>query len=71
MIKNGVVIAYNGKYGLIKSNNDIIDFEHKDISLNQKISTNDYVEFRIEKKYPNVKIARNINLIKQDNNTQS
>lgn len=59
----GIIDSYNGKYGLIKVNNELIDFESKDISLNQEINKNDKVEFRLEIKFPDIKIARNINKI--------
>ena len=59
----GIIDSYNGKYGLIKVNNELIDFESKDISFNQEINKNDKVEFRLEIKLPDIKIARNINKI--------
>ena len=63
MIKQGKVKKYNGKYGLIESENEIIDFSSKDISLGQELKEEDIVEFRIEEKFPNIKIARNINIL--------
>ena len=58
----GKITKYNGKFGTIKlANNEEIDFEYKDISFNQNININDIVEFRL----PNIKIARNINVIHQ------
>lgn len=59
----GKIKCYNGKYGTIVTQNDIIDFSKKDISLNQKISVGDMVEFRLENKFHNIKIARNVNKI--------
>lgn len=56
----GVVNFYNGKYGTITSENEIIDFEVKDISLDYKLKVGDLVEFRVEQKFPDIKIARNI-----------
>ena len=44
----------------ITSENEIIDFEVKDISLNYKLKVGDLVEFRVEQKFPDIKIARNI-----------
>lgn len=62
----GKITKYNGKFGTIKlANNEEIDFEYKDISFNQNININDIVEFRLEIKFPNIKIARNINVIHQ------
>ena len=62
----GRITKYNGKFGTIKlENNEEIEFEYKDISFNQKININDIVEFRLEIKFPNIKIARNINVIHQ------
>lgn len=59
----GIINFYNGKYGTIKMDNVILDFENKDISFNQKLNVGDIVEFRIEEKFPNIKIARNITII--------
>lgn len=59
----GKINFYNGKYGTIKKDEEIIDFESKDISLNQKVAVGDIVEFRIETKLPNIKLARNITVI--------
>ena len=39
---------------------ETIDFEVKDISLNYKLKVGDLVEFRVEQKFPDIKIARNI-----------
>ncbi len=62
----GIIESYNGKYGEIKSELGIIDFEKKDISFNQIINEKDVVEFRVEEKTSNIKIARNISPIKLD-----
>lgn len=56
----GIINSYNGKYGTIIKDDEIIDFEFKDISFKQKLNIGDVVEFRIEQKFPNIKIARNI-----------
>ena len=62
----GKIKEYNGEFGtIITKDSELIDFDLKDISFNQKISINDLVEFRLEIKFPNIKIARNINLISQ------
>lgn len=63
MIAIGIVDSYNGEYGTIKIDQEIIDFEKKDISFNQEIKVGDIVEFRIEERFPNIKLARNINVI--------
>lgn len=60
----GKIIHYNGKYGTIVTEKDEIDFSKKDISLNQEVSVGDLVEFRLENKSSNIKIARNINKLK-------
>lgn len=62
----GIVKKYNGNYGEIKSELGIIDFSKKDISLSKEIKENDIVEFRIEEKVGNIKLARNI-IIKENN----
>lgn len=67
----GKINSYNGKYGTIIKDDEIIDFEFKDISFKQKLNIGDVVEFRIEQKFPNIKIARNItpiidNMYKKD-----
>ncbi|MBQ9318686.1 MAG: hypothetical protein IJR82_03565 [Bacilli bacterium] len=60
----GKITTYNGKYGtIITQDNELIDFDFKDISFNQNINEGDIVEFRLEIKFPNIKIARNINVI--------
>ena len=61
----GIINRYNGKYGTIKVDNTLIDFEKKDISFNQDLKVNDIVEFRIEDRFPNIKLARNITLIEK------
>ncbi len=63
----GVVNLYNGKYGtILTKENEIVDFEFKDISFGQKINIGDIVEFRIDQKFPDIKLARNINPISSD-----
>ena len=60
----GKINEYNGKYGtIITQNNEFVDFDFKDVSFNQNVSIGDTVEFRLETKFPNIKIARNINVI--------
>lgn len=61
----GVIKFYNERYGYIKKDEEVIDFDIKDISFNQKIKDNDLVMFRVEKKFPNIKIARNITKIEK------
>lgn len=59
----GKIKSYNGKYGtIITENKEEIDFEFKDISFKQTLSSGDIVEFRVEKKFPNIKLAKNISL---------
>ena len=64
----GIVEEYNGKYGLIRVNNELIDFDSKDISFNQNIRVKDTVEFKLEIRFPDIKLARNINKIKNSSN---
>lgn len=60
----GKINKYNGKYGeIITKDNDIVDFNFEDFSFNQNINIGDIVEFRLEMKFPNIKIARNINVL--------
>lgn len=60
----GKINKYNGKYGtIITQDNEFIDFDFKDISFNQNVNVGDIVEFRLEVKFPNIKIARNISVI--------
>ena len=56
----GYVKEFNGRYGIIESNDLIIDFDKKDISLNQELKVGDKVEFRIEEKKGPLLIARNV-----------
>lgn len=67
----GIVEEYNGKYGLIRVNNELIDFDSKDISYNQNIRVKDTVEFRLEIRFPDIKLARNINKINNSSNKQN
>ena len=64
MKEKGIIDSYNGKYGTIKMNNEIVDFESKDISFNETLHVGDTVEFRVERKFPNIKLARNIKSLK-------
>lgn len=60
----GKITTYNGKYGTITTqDNEVIDFDFKDISFNQNINEGDTVEFRLEVQFSDIKIARNINVI--------
>lgn len=60
----GKINKYNGKYGeIITKDNDIVDFNFEDFSFNHNINIGDIVEFRLEMKFPNIKIARNINVL--------
>ena len=56
----GKVEKYNGKFGTIVTQDDVVDFDFDDISFSQNINVGDIVEFRLEKRIPNIKIARNI-----------
>ncbi len=60
----GKINTYNGKYGtILTQDNELVDFDVKDISFNQNIKIGDIVEFRLEVKLSNIKIARNINIM--------
>ena len=60
----GKISDYNGKYGtIITQDNEFVDFDFKDISFNQNVNVGDVVEFRLEVRFPNIKIARNITVI--------
>jgi len=66
MKKIGVVIEYNGNYGIIKdSDNKIIDFSHKDL-FTKNIVIGSIVEFREEIKDLDLRIARNIKIVKNN-----
>ena len=56
----GVVESYNGEFGIIKSELGFVDFENKDISFKKDLNVGDVVEFRVEKRFPNIMLARNI-----------
>ncbi len=61
----GIVNAYNGEYGTIVTKDDlVIDFSKEDISFNKKINVGDFVEFRLEERFPDIKLAKNIIIIK-------
>lgn len=60
----GKINEYNGKYGtIITQADEFVDFDFKDISFNQNVNVGDIVEFRLEVRFPNIKIARNITVI--------
>ena len=60
----GKINTYNGKFGtIVAENKEIIDFSFKDISLNSDVNIGDMVEFRLETKFQNIRIARNIKLM--------
>lgn len=67
MKKLGIVTNYNGRYGLITTEEEIVDFDTLDLSFNEEISIGDLVEFRMETKLPNLKLARNIRIITKKN----
>lgn len=62
----GKVEEYNGKFGTIVTQDGIVDFDVDDISFNQNINVGDIVEFRLETRIPNIKIARNIILLSDE-----
>ena len=67
MKKIGKITKYNNEYGEITTANEIVDFSKKDISNEESneetINIYDIVEFRLESKFPNIYIARNIKKI--------
>lgn len=67
MKKIGIVTKYDGKFGLIKNEEQIIEFLRKDISFDQEIFVGDVVEFRLEEKSDDLKLARHVNVIKRNN----
>ncbi len=63
----GKIDTYNGRYGtIVTQDNQVVDFDYKDISFDQNINIGDIVEFRLEVKSFHVKIARNINLLSNE-----
>ena len=56
----GKIKFFNKRFGLIKNEKNVYDFERKDISLDQKLEEGDEVIFRVEEKTPELKLARNI-----------
>jgi len=59
----GVIESYNGEFGIIKSELGFVDFEKKDISFLKELKVGDVVEFRIEKRFPDIMLARNIVIV--------
>lgn len=62
----GKVEEYNGKFGTIVTQDGVVDFDVDDISFNQDINVGDIVEFRLETRIHNIKIARNIILLSDE-----
>lgn len=60
----GIIKSYNGRFGIIVSDIGIVDFAKEDISFEQELLIGDVVEFRVEQRFPNIKLARNILLVK-------
>lgn len=66
MKKIGIVTKYDGNYGLIITEDEIVDFSIDDLSFKEEISNGDLVEFRIETKTDELKLARNIRIIRKN-----
>lgn len=66
MKKIGVVTKYNGNYGLIITEDEIVDFSIEDLSFKEEISNGDLVEFRMETKSADLKLARNIRVVRKN-----
>lgn len=66
MKKIGVVTKYNGNYGLIITEDEIVDFSIEDLSFKEEISNGDLVEFRMETKSADLKLARNIRIVRKN-----
>lgn len=66
MKKIGVVTKYNGNYGLIITEDEIVDFSIDDLSFKEEISSGDLVEFRMETKSADLKLARNIRVVRKN-----
>ena len=60
MIRRGIVKEYNNDFGIIQTDDNIVDFDKKDLSFDETIKVGDLVEFREEIKAPFLSIARNI-----------
>ena len=56
----GIVQFYNGKFGTILKGKETIDFSVEDVPFSQEICENSIVTFRIEERFPTIKLARNI-----------
>ena len=59
MVKIGKVIEYDGRFGIIRTIESKYNFRKKDIS-SKEIEIGDMVEFREEKKDPDILLAKNI-----------
>lgn len=63
MKRIGIIKEFNNTYGIIKTEDNIVDFDIKDFSCNEEIKIGDIVEFREEVKAPYLSVARNIKKI--------
>ena len=61
MNKTGYIKDYNGRYGIIESDDLVIDFDKKDILVNQELKVGDKVEFKVVEKKGPLLVACNIN----------
>ena len=63
----GKIESFDGKYGTIIANdNSIVDFDIEDMSFKEKINVGDIVEFRVEFRFPDIHLARNIIIISKE-----
>ena len=59
----GIIDEFNGEFGYILCNDELIEFSKDDISNDQELNVGDTVEFRLEVKFYDIKIARHINKV--------
>ena len=62
MVKRGIITEFNGEYGIIKCESEIVDFEKDDLSTS--VNVGDTVEYR-EERGDYLIIARNIKVVKE------
>ena len=65
MKKVGKVLNYDGRFGTIISSGDKVSFSKEDLT-SESVEKGDIVEYRLEEREPDLKIARFIKVLKSD-----
>lgn len=71
MRKVGKVVSYDGRFGTIADEQkNLLDFERKNISLDEVVKSGDAVEYRKEMRPEGVLLARNVKVLMKTRNKE-